>query len=55
MNAIKFIAITIMLQSVYVACVTIAAMHFDNPKLLWWYVLVLLLGYSYETKREASK
>jgi hypothetical protein len=28
---------------VFFACVTIAAMHFNSPNLLWWYVLVPIL------------
>lgn len=36
---ILFLAVEI----VYVACVTIAAMHFNNTAILWWYVLVLFL------------
>ena len=55
MNDLKILAYSILLKSVFVACVTVAAMHFNNSKLLWWYVLVLFLGYSIETKREASK
>ena len=30
-------------EAVYIACVTIVAMHFNNTALLWWYVLVLFL------------
>ena len=30
-------------EIVYIACVTLAAMHFNSTALLWWYVLVLFL------------
>lgn len=30
-------------EIVYIACVTLAAMHFNSPHLLWWYVLALFL------------
>lgn len=36
----------------YAVCVTCAAVHFDNPKLLWWYVLLTVIGFSYKGKQE---
>lgn len=39
----------------YMICVTTAAMHFDKPGLLWWYILVLALGYSIETQTTKNK
>ena len=30
-------------EIVYIACVTLAAMHFGRIGILWWYVLVLFL------------
>ena len=30
-------------EIVYIACVTQAAMHFNNTALLWWYVLAIIL------------
>lgn len=35
--------IYLLTECVYIACVTLAAMHFHNTALLWWYVLVLFL------------
>ena len=55
MSDLKFLAYSFLMKSVYVVCVTLAAMHFNNHKILWWYVLGLLVGYSYETKKEASQ
>lgn len=25
-------------------CITYAAANFDNPKLLWWYIILLFMG-----------
>lgn len=33
----------LIVEAVFIVCVTLAAMHFNNTALLWWYVLVLLL------------
>ena len=33
----------IVAEIVYIICVTLAAMHFNNTALLWWYLLVLFL------------
>ena len=30
-------------ECIYIVCVTLAAMHFNNTALLWWYLLVLFL------------
>lgn len=31
----------IVMECVYIACVTLAAMEFKNASLLWWYVMLL--------------
>ena len=36
----------------YAVCVTCAAIHFDNPKLLWWYLLLTVIGFTYKDKKE---
>ena len=47
----KFVMIAnIVVKSVYAVCVTCAAVYFHNPKLLWWYVLLMLIGFTYERK-----
>lgn len=38
------------LKGTYAACVTIAAMHFDKPGLLCWYLLMLFMGHTYRNK-----
>lgn len=55
MNGIKVLILNILLKSVFVVCVTAAAIHFNNPNILWWYTFALLLGYNYESKREVTK
>ena len=41
----------IIIKTVFAICVTAAACYFGNPVILWWYMFIPLLGYSYETKR----
>lgn len=55
MNGLKLLALNILLKSVFIVCVTAAAMHFNNPGILWWYILVLAFGRSFESKREVTK
>lgn len=50
MNAVM-IANTI-IMSVYSICVTCAAIHFDRPGILWWYLLLAAMGFTYKTKKE---
>jgi hypothetical protein len=35
--------LNLVVEIVYIICVTLAAMHFNRIGLLWWYVLVLFL------------
>ena len=30
-------------ECIFIVCITLAAMHFNNTALLWWYLLVLFL------------
>lgn len=41
-----------MIMAIYAVCVTFAATYFDNPKILWWYVLLTLIGFSYKSGGE---
>lgn len=45
---IKLLLLSIILDISYIVCVTKAAMYFNNPKILWWYLLVLIIGYSFK-------
>lgn len=45
MSNIKFILLaTVIMRIGFCICVTVAAMHFDNAVILWWYILALLMG-----------
>ena len=43
------ILINVLFDMVYVMCVTYVTIHFNNPALLWWYLLVLCTGYSFKS------
>lgn len=45
---IKLWLLSIVLDISYIVCVTKAAMYFNDPKILWWYLLVLIIGYSFK-------
>ena len=45
-KVIKCLVLQITLDIAYIICVTKAAMYFNNPKILIWYLLVLLLGFN---------
>lgn len=38
----------IFIEVSYVVCVTFAAIHFENARLLWWYLLALVIGYTFK-------
>lgn len=44
----RVLVLSIVLDISYIVCVTKAAMYFNNPKILWWYLLVLIIGYSFK-------
>ncbi len=39
----------IVIMSVYAICVTYAATYFNDPGILWWYLLLGVLGFSYKS------
>lgn len=41
----------IIIKSAFAICVTVAACFFNKPEILWWYVLLLGIGYEYKTER----
>ncbi len=47
MKTAMFVNMAIM--TIYAVCVTYAAVYFNNPKILWWYVLMTLIGFSYKS------
>lgn len=38
------------IMSVYAICVTCAAAYFNNPGILWWYLLLMLIGFTGKEK-----
>ena len=47
MKTVMFVNMVVM--TIYAICVTYAATYFDNPRLLWWYVLLVVIGFSYSS------
>lgn len=39
----------VLIMATYSICVTCAAIRFDNPKILWWYALLFVIGFSYKS------
>lgn len=53
MSDAKFVMLTnIIMRCTLFICVTMAAMHFENATILWWYIMALFMGYEY---RETPK
>lgn len=42
----------ILIKVSFMICVTILSIVFNKVSLLWWFLLVPLLGYSYESEKE---
>lgn len=38
------------IMSTYAVCVTLAAIHFNNPTILWWYVMLCFIGFTCKSK-----
>lgn len=38
----------LIIKSVFAVCVTVAAIYFGKVGILWWYVLLMLIGYDYK-------
>jgi hypothetical protein len=47
--------LNLVFDAVYVGFVTAAAMHFDKPSVLFWYLMVLVTGYNIKAEREETK
>ena len=46
---------TVIVKSVLAMAVLEAAQYFHNPKLLWWWVLVLFVSINYSRTRSENK
>jgi hypothetical protein len=51
MNALMIANMIIM--TTYAMCVTYAAVHFNDPGILWWYLLLPLIGFT-STERKTD-
>lgn len=55
MSNTKFVMLAnIVIKTVFIISITAAAIHFEKPSLLWWYVLAAFSGYSIETEKDTS-
>lgn len=45
----------IIIISTYAICVTFAAVHFNNPGILWWYLLMAGIGFSYKSGSDGKE
>ena len=45
---------SIILKAIFFICVTIAAIYFQKPSLLWWYILGCFMGYEYESTPDSK-
>ena len=53
MSDLKFVMLmSVILKIAYCICVTIAAIHFNNAGILWWYILATVFGYSYHSGKD---
>ena len=43
------------IMSVYAICVTLAAVHFNNPGILWWYLMMGVIGFTYKSGRDGKE
>lgn len=50
-QVIWIVICNIIMQAIFVVCVTLAAIHFERPSMCWWYVLVIWMGYSIDSKK----
>ena len=37
------------IMATYAICVTFAAVHFNNPVILWWYLMLGAIGFNYKS------
>ena len=53
MNTFKFwMLCNVLIKGIYAICVTVAAISFDKPAILWWYLLLLLVGYELSSEHK---
>ena len=48
MSDLKVVVLSnILIKIAYCVCVTVAAIHFNDSGILWWYLCAFMFGYSY--------
>jgi len=53
MSDLKFVVLwSVLLKIAYCICVTVAAIRFNDPALLWWYLLAFAFGYTYSSGKD---
>jgi hypothetical protein len=56
MSDLKFVMLAnIIVKLGYCICVTVAAIYFNSPSLLWWYLLAYVMGWRYTSKGAVDK
>lgn len=45
----------IIIMATYAICVTFAAVHFNDPSILWWYLLMCVIGFSYKSGSDGKE
>lgn len=43
------------IMATYVICVTFAAVHFNNPSILWWYLMMGVIGFTYKSGSDGKE
>ena len=43
------------IMATYAICVTFAAVHFNNPGILWWYLIMGFIGFSYKSGSDGKE
>ena len=39
----------------YAICVTFVAVHFNNPSILWWYLMMGVIGFTYKSDSDGKE
>jgi hypothetical protein len=56
MSDLKFVILfNVLLKILYCVCVTVAAIHFNDARILWWYLLATVFGYDYSSGKEKEE
>ena len=43
------------IMATYAICVTFAAVHFNNPGILWWYLMMGVIGFTYKSGSDGKE